>query len=109
MGLEEEDSSIGATGTAYAEAIIRIEHLSKVFKSRERTVTAIDDVSFEVGRGEIFGLLGPNGAGKSTLIRILTTLLRPTSGTAYVDSHELGQEPEQIRSIIGSWRSSCPP
>jgi ABC-2 type transport system ATP-binding protein len=81
--------------------IIRIEHLSKEFKSKVRTVLAVDDISFEVRRGEIFGLLGPNGAGKSTLIRIMTTLLRPTSGTAYLDTYEVSKNPEKIRSIIG--------
>ena len=83
------------------DSIIRIEHLTKVFVSKAKTVRAVDDVTFEVDRGEIFGLLGPNGAGKSTLIRILTTLLLPTSGTAYVDRYEITKEPEMIRSIIG--------
>jgi ABC-2 type transport system ATP-binding protein len=64
-------------------------------------VIAVDDVTFDVKRGEIFGLLGPNGAGKSTLIRILTTLLRPTSGTAFVGDFEITRDPEKIRSIIG--------
>jgi ABC-2 type transport system ATP-binding protein len=82
------------------EEIIRLEHLSKVFRNKE-TVTAVDDVSFTVRRGEIFGLLGPNGAGKSTLIRILTTLLSPTSGTAFVGSYEVTKDAEQVRSIIG--------
>lgn len=81
--------------------IIRIEHLTKVFLSKAGTVRAVDDISLEVERGEIFGLLGPNGAGKSTLIRILTTLLRPTSGTAYVDRFEITEDPEEIRGIIG--------
>ena len=81
--------------------IIRIEHVVKTFRSKVKTVTAVDDVSFTVGRGEIFGLLGPNGAGKSTLIRILTTLLTPTSGTAYLDTYEITRDPEKVRSIIG--------
>jgi ABC-2 type transport system ATP-binding protein len=82
------------------EDIIRIEHLSKVFRNA-RTVVAVDDVSFTVKRGEIFGLLGPNGAGKSTLIRILTTLMKPTSGSASIESFEVTAEPEKIRSRIG--------
>jgi ABC-2 type transport system ATP-binding protein len=81
--------------------IIRIDHITKTFLSKTKTVTAVDDVSFDVKRGEIFGLLGPNGAGKSTLIRILTTLLRPTSGTAYLDTYEILKDPEKVRSIIG--------
>ena len=80
--------------------IIKIEHLSKVFENG-RTVVAVDDVSFTVKRGEIFGLLGPNGAGKSTLIRIITTLLKPSSGSASIESYELSRYPEKIRSRIG--------
>ncbi len=82
------------------DIIIRIEHLTKVFRVRI-PVTAVDDVSFDVKRGEIFGLLGPNGAGKSTLIRILTTLMHPTSGTAFVDRYEVTKDEEKVRSIIG--------
>jgi ABC-2 type transport system ATP-binding protein len=82
-------------------SIIRINHLSKIFKEKNRIVKAVDDVTFDVRRGEIFGLLGPNGAGKSTLIRVLTTLLHPTSGTACVDTFDIVRDPEKIRSIIG--------
>jgi ABC-2 type transport system ATP-binding protein len=81
--------------------IIRIDHLTKTFHEKNRIVTAVDDISLEVRRGEIFGLLGPNGAGKSTLIRVLTTLLGPTQGTACVDTYDIIRDPEKIRSIIG--------
>jgi ABC-2 type transport system ATP-binding protein len=84
-----------------ADSIIRINNITKTFLSKTKTVTAVNDVSFTVTRGEIFGLLGPNGAGKSTLIRILTTLLVPTAGTAYLDTYEITQHPEKVRSIIG--------
>jgi ABC-2 type transport system ATP-binding protein len=84
-----------------SDRIIVIDHVTKTFQSKAKTVTAVDDVTFDVMRGEIFGLLGPNGAGKSTLIRILTTLLRPTSGTAYLNNYEVTKDPEQVRSIIG--------
>jgi ABC-2 type transport system ATP-binding protein len=80
--------------------IIRIEHVSKIFRNK-KTVVAVDDVSFNVKREEIFGLLGPNGAGKSTLIRILTTLMKPTSGTAWLDTYEVTKDAEKVRSIIG--------
>jgi ABC-2 type transport system ATP-binding protein len=82
------------------ESIIRIDHITKIFKNN-RTVIAVNDVTFDVKRGEIFGLLGPNGAGKSTLIRMLTTLLLPTSGTACVDTYDIGRDPEHVREIIG--------
>lgn len=87
--------------SAVRESIIRIEHLSKVFPSNQGEVTAVDDISFEVNRGEIFGLLGPNGAGKSTLIRILTTLITPSSGAAFIDNFEVSTSPEQVRGLIG--------
>jgi len=63
--------------------------------------TAVDAVTFSVDEGEIFGLLGPNGAGKSTLIRMITTLIRPTSGTAVVDGHDVISEPDAVRRAIG--------
>src|SRR5262245_44053373 len=63
--------------------------------------TAVNGVSFTVADGEIFGLLGPNGAGKSTLIRMLTTLLPPTSGTARVFGHDVAKQPDEVRKSIG--------
>ena len=79
---------------------IRVENLVKVFGGRgllrpRPAVTAIDDLSFNVERGSIFGLLGPNGAGKTTTLRILTTLVRPTSGRASVLGHDVEAQPRQ--------------
>jgi ABC-2 type transport system ATP-binding protein len=63
--------------------------------------TAVDHISFQVAEGEIFGLLGPNGAGKSTLIRMLTTLIEPTSGTAHVNGFDIRREANAVRKCIG--------
>jgi len=65
------------------------------------SVTAIDDLSLTINSGEIFGLLGPNGAGKSTTLRILITVLQPTSGTASVLGHDVVEEADTVRSLIG--------
>lgn len=79
------------------EAAIVIESLVKRFED----VTALDDLSFEVGRGELFGLLGPNGAGKTTTIKILCGLLEPTSGRAFVGGHNVMEDPGSVKKIIG--------
>jgi len=101
---EQEDLLLHSNSEGHCSAgdcVIRIDHLTKIFRDKQRTVKAVDDVTFDVKRGEIFGLLGPNGAGKSTLIRILTTLLSPSSGTAFVGEYEITKDPEKIRGIIG--------
>jgi ABC-2 type transport system ATP-binding protein len=99
QGAENDQPAPGACAPD-SDFIIRLDHMVKIFKSQGK-VTAVNDVSFNVRRGEIFGLLGPNGAGKSTLIRILTTLMAPTSGTACLDAYEITKDDEKIRSIIG--------
>jgi ABC-2 type transport system ATP-binding protein len=76
---------------------IKVEGISKRFG----TLLAVDNVSFTVEGGQIFGLLGPNGAGKSTLIRMLTTLVPPTSGTAIVAGHDIIRDPNAVRASIG--------
>ncbi len=81
-----------------AKGTIEVQQLVKEFPG---SVKAIQGVSFEVANGEFFAFLGPNGAGKSTTIQVLTTLLRPTSGTARVSGYDVGSQPEQIRQEIG--------
>ena len=80
-----------------AGAAVATSGLVKIYDG----VTAVDNLSFQVEPGEIFGLLGPNGAGKSTTLRILITLVRPTTGSATVLGHDVVREPDLIRSLIG--------
>ncbi len=92
------------------EGTVKIENLAKVyqtkqrkglFKSERREVEALKGVSFEVRAGEIFGLLGPNGAGKTTLIKILTTLLLPSSGEAWVNGYHVERDGNKVRATVG--------
>ena len=90
------------SGTALSQAA----GLANVVETRALTrrfgnILAVDEVSFSVGSGEMFGLIGPNGAGKSTLIKMLTTMLPPSSGTALVAGFDICTAPEQVRRHIG--------
>jgi ABC-2 type transport system ATP-binding protein len=76
---------------------IEVENLTKRFGD----FTAVDSLNFAVEHGEVFGLLGPNGAGKSTLIRMMTTLVPPTSGTARVGGFDIVKDPNGVRQCIG--------
>jgi len=77
--------------------IIRVENLTRQFGN----IMAVNDVSFEVEEGTIFGFLGPNGAGKTTTINILCTLLSPTAGNAYINGHDCNSESSEVRKSIG--------
>src|SRR6478735_7491770 len=76
---------------------IEVDHIVKKYGE----FTAVDDVSFNVKEEEIFGLLGPNGAGKSTLIRMMTTLIPITAGSAHIAGHDVQKEPDNARRAIG--------
>jgi ABC-2 type transport system ATP-binding protein len=77
---------------------IEVKELTKIF---DQEVKAVDDISFSVKEGEIVGFLGPNGAGKTTTLNMLSTLLRPTSGTATINGHDILTEPDAVRRSIG--------
>lgn len=81
-------------------SFVQTRDLVRVFKSKSEVVKALDGVSISIDEGEIFGLLGPNGAGKTTMIKVLTTLLLPTSGEAYVGGFNVVKDASKVRRII---------
>jgi sodium transport system ATP-binding protein len=82
--------------------MVRVEKLYKVFRDRKRgLVTAVDNLSFECRPGMILGILGLNGAGKTTTLRILATLLKPTSGNAWIDGIDILEKPDRAKEKIG--------
>ena len=95
----------------FSREVIRAENVRKTFslsrkqraieKSASGKKVALDGLSFTAYEGEIYGLLGPNGAGKTTMLRILSTLIRPDGGDAFVAGHSVVKEPDRVRAAIG--------
>lgn len=93
------------------ETILEAKDLKKIYslskkqqkleKSGIKKKTAVDDLSFEAYKGEVFALLGPNGAGKTTTLRMISTLIKPTSGDCIVDGVSIAEQPEEVRKKIG--------
>ena len=93
------------------EVILKVDHVSKTFtlskkqmqleKTKSKKKIAVNDVSFEAYKGEIFGLLGPNGAGKTTTLRMMATLIKSDAGEIYVDDSEVKKAPFEVRNKIG--------
>lgn len=91
--------------------MIRVEHLTKTFslnaqqrkelRTTDRTVTAVDDLSFSCEPGRVYALLGPNGAGKTTTLRMLSTIFLPTSGSIFIDGIDAVKDPQEARKHIG--------
>ena len=82
--------------------MIEARHLTKTFRDKKRgEIRATDDVSFTAPPGRIYGLLGANGAGKTTTLRMLATLLTPTSGTAVVAGFDVARDPQKVRANVG--------
>ncbi len=95
----------------FTNEIVRAENLKKTFtlsrkqqrleKTAQTRKVAVDGLSFSANRGEIYGLLGPNGAGKTTTLRMLSTLIRPDEGDAYIMGHSVRKEPQKVRDCVG--------
>lgn len=81
--------------------MIDVEGLTKQFSTDPKATPAVDDLSFRVQPGEVFGLLGPNGAGKTTTLRMLCTVLKPTAGFATIAGHDVATEAHRVREKIG--------
>jgi len=82
--------------------MIEIKNLTKIFKiKKSEDIHAVVDLSLSVAEGEVFGFLGPNGAGKTTTVRMLTSLIAPTEGTAWVNGFKLGENDQEIRRSVG--------
>lgn len=82
--------------------MIEATNLTKLFKDKKRgEIRAVDDISFTCRPGEIYGLLGPNGAGKTTTLRMLSTAIKPTSGSAVIYGVDVAKEPQRVRSRVG--------
>src|SRR3954469_15593749 len=80
-----------------AEAIVKVEQLKKIYDGQ----TAVDGISFEVKKGEIFGILGPNGAGKTTTLEMIETMRPIDGGTIMVDGLDVAKQPDAVKRIIG--------
>jgi ABC-2 type transport system ATP-binding protein len=95
---QKQDAQPALNQNSFAKPIITVLKLSKIFKPQ---IKAVDNLSFQVQEGEIFGFLGPNGAGKTTTISILTTLLAPSSGTAEIAEYDITTKASAVRRVIG--------
>ena len=88
---------------------LSVEHFGRTYATATGSFTAVDDLSFVVGSGEIVGLIGPNGAGKTTTLRSLAGILRPTSGHVRIDGHDLIEAPLEAKRRLAFLKCVWPP
>ncbi len=95
--------SIRQNGTErnHSMAMIEISNLSKEYRTSGQKLLAVNNISLALDKGDIFGFIGPNGAGKTTTIKMIATLLVPSSGSVFVDGLDVVKEPDKVRSILG--------
>src|SRR3984893_1940827 len=99
---DRESARVSLQKAWKAAEMIEVRNLSKHFQDKKRgEIRAVDGVSFRCEPGQIYGLLGANGAGKTTTLRMLATILEPTTGTATVCGHDIVENPEKVRANVG--------
>ena len=81
--------------------MIKVENISKSYGEKNQKILAVDNISFSVENGEIFGLIGPDGSGKTSIFRMLTTLLHPDNGSAEIEGLDVVEDYKKIRQILG--------
>ncbi|MDQ0230381.1 ATP-binding cassette domain-containing protein [Metabacillus malikii] len=81
--------------------MIDIQHVSRIFKDKKKTIEAVKNVSFQVKKGDVVGLLGENGAGKTTLLRMMSTVLEPSNGSINIDGIDIHKSPMKVKGKIG--------
>ncbi|MFD2444928.1 ATP-binding cassette domain-containing protein [Bacillus sp. CGMCC 1.16607] len=81
--------------------MIEVNHLSRSFTDKKTTIHAVNNVSFKINKGEVIGLLGENGAGKTTMLRMIASILEPTSGTILIDGIDIHKQPMLVKKSIG--------
>ena len=102
IGPDGTENPAQSLSVAILITLITTTSLCKTFiDPKKGAIKAVDDVTFEAHPGQVFGLLGVNGAGKTTCLRMLSTVIRPTSGRATVAGHDIAKEPLAVRSKIG--------
>jgi NitT/TauT family transport system ATP-binding protein len=95
--------------TTQKNAMVSVDHLNKVYESKERRVEAIGDLSFEVNQGDFTCIVGPSGAGKTTLLKCLAGLLKPTAGSVRVNGREVTEPPEEMAVVFQEYGRSLFP
>lgn len=81
--------------------MIEAKNLTKIYRRKKKELKAIDKLSFNVRKGEIFGIIGPTGAGKTTTVKILSTLILPDEGNAYINGYDVVKDADRVKKIIG--------
>src|SRR5438105_1176456 len=97
----EATAAMATRAEKRAELILRVDHVSKVFGG----LRAVDNVSFEVPKGQVFTMIGPNGAGKTTLFNVLTGIFSPTEGEVYFEDRPIGGDPPHAVTKLGIART----